>query len=137
MMRTWCGLLLLAVVAVGLFGAYPQKLVPSEFIVDPGLVRWWKFDVPDSARVSGKFHVYSGGQRDIEAIVATWDECENWINGNQAHAVWQSGRVTNGKVNVPLNGSFSGTYCIAFSNRMSVVTAKEVSAEITIERPGW
>lgn len=33
-----------------------------------------------NAHVTGNFHASGGSANDIEAIVAEWGECENWIN---------------------------------------------------------
>jgi hypothetical protein len=106
-----------------------STLVPSEFVVKPGVVRYWRFNVSAGARVAGIFRASGGTRNDIEAIIAEWSECENWINGNRANVAYQSGRVTNGRVNVTVG---PGQYCIAFSNRMSLLSAKEVAANVTL-----
>lgn len=107
-----------------------DKLVPAEFIVKAGAVRYWTFEVVKPSRVSGRFRASGGSRNDIEAVIAEWPECENWMNGNQAMVNFSSGRVTNGRMDVRLG--VPGNYCIAFSNRFSVLTDKEVAAEIQI-----
>ena len=72
--------------------------------------------------VTGEFHASGGSGNDIEAIVAEWGECENWINGHQARVLYQSGKVTNGAIDVPI--SRDGTYCLLFSNRMALVSCE-------------
>lgn len=126
---TWLKTLLIGVACGFAVFAEAAKLVPDEFVVKPGLIRYWKFTVGSSAQVIGGFRAQGGSRNDIEAIVAEWDECENWLNGNGARVLYSSGKVTNGKLNVSLR---SGEYCVAFSNRMSAVSAKEIAAAIEL-----
>jgi len=114
--------------------AAAMKLVPSEFVVKPGSIRWWRFDVESTALIIGRFRAQGGVGHDIEAIVAEWDECENWINRNDANVLYTSGKVTNGKVRVSIGER--GSYCIAFSNRTAVVSAKEIVADIALYKSG-
>lgn len=61
-------------------------------------------------------------------IVAEWGECENLLNGNKGHAIYDSGRVTNGHVVARID--YPGTYCIVLNNRFSMVSNKVVSGDI-------
>jgi hypothetical protein len=102
--------------------------------VSPSQVRYWKFDTSPTmtnAHLKGEFHASGGSGNDIEAIVAEWDECENWINGHQAHVLYASGKVTNGALDVPL--SQAGTYCLAFSNKMGLISGKTVSGSVALQ----
>jgi hypothetical protein len=83
-----------------------------------------------SFEIKGRFRASGGAKNDIESVIADWAECENWINGNRAKVVYSSGAVTNGRIAVRLVEP--GEYCIAFDNRMSVVSSKEVAAAIEI-----
>ncbi len=83
-----------------------------------------------NARVIGSFHASGGFGNDIETVLAEWDQCENWLNGHQAHVLYASGKVTNGVLDVPIQQA--GTYCLAFSNKMALVSSKTVSGDIAL-----
>jgi hypothetical protein len=102
--------------------------------VSPLHVQYWKFETSPTmtnAHLAGEFHASGGTGNDIEAIVAQWDECENWINGHQAHVLYSSGKVTNGALDVPIPQA--GTYCLAFSNKMALLSEKRVSESVTLQ----
>ena len=44
--------------------------------------------------------------------------------------LYSSGRVTSGRIDVTV--PYAGSYCVAFSNAFSLVSAKHVSADITL-----
>lgn len=54
-------------------------------------VQYWKFEVSPkmtNVHVTGNFHASGGAGNDIEAIVAEWGDCENWINGHHGLALY-------------------------------------------------
>jgi len=53
------------------------------------------------------------------------------MNGHQAHVLYSSGKTTNGRLDVPITQP--GTYCLAFSNAFSLVSAKTINADIELE----
>jgi hypothetical protein len=119
-------LLTLILFSICVYGAV--KLLPEEFVVKARVARYWKFNVTgDSGRVVGKFRASGGAHNDIRAVITDADECENYVNGNQAAAFYDSGQKTVATIDVRLQ---PGRYCIIFDNRNSVVSAKEVSAQI-------
>src|SRR5579864_4628411 len=66
---------------------FNNPLLSGSVAVSPQQSRYWKFEVSAAAvnaRVAGDFHATGGFGNDIEAVVAEWGECENWINGHQA-----------------------------------------------------
>ena len=83
-----------------------------------------------NARIVGSFHASGGMGNDISTLVAEWGQCENWINGHQAQALYSSGVVTNGVLNVPITQA--GSYCLAFSNKMALVSSKTVSGDVAL-----
>jgi hypothetical protein len=112
---------------------FSNSLLSGSVSLSPQQSRWWKFEIGASAvnaRVAGDFQARGGFGNDIEAIVAEWGECENWINGHQAHVLYSSGKVTNGLLDVPIHQA--GTYCLAFSNRMGLISGKTVSGKISL-----
>ena len=105
-----------------------MKLTPEEFVVKAGVARYWKFQVTDETGVAaGSFRASGGAHNDIRVLITDSDECENYLNGNRANVVYDSGQKTVGKIDVRLN---RGGYCIIFDNRNSIVSAKEVAAHI-------
>jgi hypothetical protein len=113
---------------------FSKPLLTGSVAVPPLRVQYWKFEVSPTmtnAHVTGTFHAAGGFGNDIEAIVAEWSECENWINGHHGEALYASGKVTNGAVDVPISGA--GTYCLAFSNKISLLTGKTISGDIALQ----
>ncbi len=74
--------------------------------------------------ISGNFNASGGSGNDIEAAIADETNYTNWINGHQAQVFWSTGgRETTGNFRVKLQ---PGTYHLAFSNRFSALTDKQV-----------
>ena len=109
------------------------KLVPEEFVVKAGVARYWKFTVNGPGVAAGQFRASGGAHNDIRALITDSDECENYLNGNRANVYFDSGQKTVGKIDVRLN---TGSYCIIFDNRNSVVSSKEVAAKIIFVHGG-
>jgi len=113
---------------------FSKPILSGSVAVSPMQVQYWKFEVTPTmtnAHVTGSFHATGGMGNDIEAIVAEWGECENWINGHHGQALFESGRVTNGALDVPIREA--GTYCLAFSNKMALLSGKTVSGDIVLQ----
>ena len=113
--------------------ALSKPLLEGQIAVGPGQFQYWRFEVAPgmlTPRVIGTFYASGGGGNDIEAIVAEWSECENWLNGHQAQVEYSSGKVTNGSINVALRDA--GSYCLAFSNKMGLVSGKTVTGDIAL-----
>jgi hypothetical protein len=108
-----------------------MKLTPEEFVVKPRLARYWRFSVSGNmGHVMGDFRASGGAHNDIRALITDSDECENYLNGNQANVFFDSGQKTVAKVDVQLN---QGRYCLIFDNRNSVVSAKEIASRIFLQ----
>lgn len=84
-------ILVLVASAVALVAtAQERKLVPPEFVVRPGQVRYWTFDAAANTRIAGRFRASGGSGNDIVVTIAEWNECENWINGHAARSYYHS-----------------------------------------------
>ncbi len=113
--------------------ALSKPILEGQIAVGPGQFQYWRFEVAPSMltpRVIGSFHALGGSGNDIEAIVAEWGECENWLNGHQAQVQYGSGKVTNGSINVALREA--GSYCLAFSNKIALVSGKTVTGNVML-----
>ena len=92
---------------------------------------WHKmFPAGEQSRIIGHFQAIGGLGNDIEALVARQDQCVAWIRGQSTEVLYSSGRVTSGRIDVTVPEA--GSYCVAFSNAFSLVSAKHVSADITL-----
>jgi hypothetical protein len=108
-------------------------IVQGNIVVPPQRIQYFKFIVPQvaqDAKVRGVFHAFGGAGNDIEAAIMTPFEFENWSNGHEAHVYYNSGKVTNGQIQV--DGIPPGTYILAFSNRFAMLSRKEVTAQVSL-----
>jgi hypothetical protein len=122
---------LLVLVASGLL-AQPVKITPEEFVVKARVARYWKFTVAANlATLAGSFRASGGAHNDIRVLITDSDECENYINGNRANVFYDSGQKTVGKFDVNLR---QGGYCLIFDNRNSLVSGKEIDAQVYLQR---
>jgi hypothetical protein len=78
--------------------------------------------------VSGAFSASGGNGNDIIGVIADESNFTNWINGHQTQVYWSTkGRETTGNFSVTLR---PGTYHLAFSNKFSTFTAKQLSLDV-------
>ena len=74
--------------------------------------------------VTGSFYTSGGSGNDIQAVITDEQNYTNWINGHQAQVLWGTqGRETTGNFEVHLR---PGTYFLAFSNKFSAFSEKQV-----------
>lgn len=109
-----------------------QKLLNGNLDVQAGSYQYVNFSVPADAiraKVTGSFHAFGGAGNDIQVVIATPSEFENWINGHQAQVYYSTDKTTNGTIDRQLP---PGDYMLAFNNRFSALSRKEVTGEITL-----
>lgn len=109
-----------------------QKIFSGSIPVGAGQYQTWTLTIaPEmtNAQLVGSFRAVGGSGNDIQAVVADPGEFDNWINGHQARAYYSTERTTEGQINLRLG---PGTYIIAFSNRFSAFTGKEVAADLEL-----
>jgi hypothetical protein len=108
-----------------------QKIASGQIVVRAnGYVQYHFQITPEmrSAHVSGQFNASGGAGNDIEAVIATEAEFTNWVNGHQARVFYSTqGKKTTDTFDVRLA---PGTYYLAFNNRFSAITAKDVFLEV-------
>ena len=110
-----------------------QKIATGQIVVRANGYVQYRFQItPDmrSAHVSGRFNASGGTGNDIEAVITTEDEFTNWVNGHQARVFYTTqGRKTTDTFDVHLG---PGTYYLAFNNRFSAFSSKEVFLEVDL-----
>jgi hypothetical protein len=108
------------------------SLVHGQFQVPAQNYLSWPIAIPAMVRnyhVVGHYSVIGGFGNDIQAVIASEDEFQNWINGHQAHVFYSTpDRVTTGNIDVVLP---PGQYALAFNNRFSLFASKALFAEIS------
>jgi hypothetical protein len=117
-----------------IFIPHTDKLVSGQLIVKAGSAIQYKLEIDTSKMinpvVSGEFRASGGTGNDIAVVLADEDNFENWINGHPANVLYSTPKTTNGRLSIPI--AQSGTYYLAFSNRFSLLTSKQVFAEIQL-----
>ncbi|MFZ0961720.1 MAG: hypothetical protein WAO35_12505 [Terriglobia bacterium] len=92
-----------------------------------------RFSVPagaTQAMVKGIFRASGGSGNDIQVVIASPMEFQNWINGHQAQVFYSSGKVTTGTINV--ENIPPGDYILAFNNKFAALSRKQVTAVVTL-----
>ena|SRR6476646_8548405 len=115
--------------------AQPRTEVLSNgaFALSATQYRYIRFEVPQNAgavRVEGTFSASGGAGNDIESYVFSNDDFVNWQNRHRVHAFYNSGRVTQGTLEVSL--PLAGTYYLVFNNNFSLFSAKTVQTSIRL-----
>jgi predicted nucleic acid-binding Zn ribbon protein len=109
-----------------------ENVFSGDISIGPGQYQSRTFTIyPEmtQAQLSGSFHAAGGSGNDIQAVVTTSTEFENWINNHPTKVYYSTEKVTAGQIDVRLG---PGTYVVAFSNKFSLLTEKEVTADITL-----
>ncbi len=95
---------------------------------------YYKLPVPEGAtivKVRGHFRASGGRGNDIVVSVLREDDFQNWQNGHEINALYNSGQVTAGDLDVALpNGA--GNYYLIFNNKFSLITPKAIEESIAL-----
>ncbi len=83
------------------------------------------------AKIEGHFRATGGPNNSIEVWVLDDDAFVNWRNHHHVTALYNSHRVTQGTVAVPL--PHPGKYHVVFNNDFSVLTPKAIEAQFVLE----
>ena len=111
-----------------------EVLSSGEFALSATQYRYIRFEVPQNAgavRVEGTFSASGGAGNDIEAYVFSNDGFVNWQNRHPVRTFYNSGRVTQGTLEITLP-SIAGTYYLVFNNNFSLLSAKSVRTSIRL-----
>jgi hypothetical protein len=111
-----------------------EDIVSDEFDVKATQYASYRFVVPEgvtNVRVVGHFSASGGSGNDIEAYILDDDNYANWRNRHPAGSYYNSGRVTQSTMNVPL-APVARTYYLVFNNRFSLFSQKTVNANVEL-----
>ncbi len=110
-----------------------QKIASGQIVVRAKGYVQYRFQITPEMlgpHVSGNFNASGGTGNDVEAVIATEADFTNWVNGHQARVIYSTqGKKTTDTFDVRLT---PGTYYLAFSNRFSAMTAKDVFLEVDL-----
>jgi len=122
MKKAW---VLFALFLLSGISAYSQEVKAEKaYTVPAGAYLAFDYAFAQPSRMWGRFRAEGGKGNDIEAFVLDDDSFENWKNGHQVKAYYQSGRVTVATYDVTLP---KGNYHFVFSNTFSIVTPKALT----------
>jgi hypothetical protein len=110
-----------------------SETIDTVFTVPKLSFHAYKFVVPVGATESvlqGHFNAAGGDGNDVEVWVMNDDGYVNWQNKHSVIPVYNSGRITQGTINVVLPQP--GTYYLVFNNRFSFLSAKAVQDNINL-----
>lgn len=116
--------------------AQPRTLTLSsgEFAVNATEYRYTRFVVPEGAtavHIEGTFSASGGFGNDVETYIFSNDDFVNWQNLHSARTFYNSGKVTQGTLDVTLPAT-GGTYYLVFNNRFSLLSAKTVQSGVRL-----
>ncbi len=139
------------------FGSQPdQPIMDGSFSVSPHSFRYYRFSLPEGSKnvaLVGQFAASmasaksandrsaspASGQNsgsDIEVLVLSESEFARWQKGAATGSVYQSGAVTQGKVQQSLPDG-SGVYYLVFSNRLDSTVSRKVNASAFLRHKSW
>jgi hypothetical protein len=85
----------------------------------------------EGAKIEGRFRATGGPHNSIEVWVLDDDAFVNWRNHHKVDALYNSQRVTQGTVDVPL--PHPGKYHVVFNNDFSVITPKAIESQFVLK----
>ncbi len=130
---------------------HDQPVLETPFSVTPRNFRYYKFALPEGSMnvsIVGQFAASEkrGSAKSREKAEEDADRIEVYVLSESAFAVWQngyatssvfeSGRVSQGRVQAELPPG-AGIYYLVFSNRFSSKTAKDVNATVLLRYKTW
>ena len=111
-----------------------EPVVTGSFVVDARSYKPFRVVVAADAsnpQLEGTFSA-KGANNDIEVLLLEETQYLNWQNRHKFRAVYESGRVTADRVRMALPPD-AATYFVVFSNRFSLLSQKDVSADLSLK----
>jgi ribosomal protein L40E len=134
---------------------HDQTILDTPFSVGAHTFRYYKLNLPEGSvnvAIVGQFTVSSdtgknnrnGGDKgdkdadnnSIEVYVLSEPAFTVWQNGYATSSVYESGRVSEGKVQAELPAG-AGIYYLVFSNKFAPKTPKNVNADVLLRYKSW
>lgn len=132
---------------------HDQAILDTPFSVTPHNFRYYKFTLPEGSTnvaVVGEFAVTPDidnrksasktepqeSESGIELYVLSESAFAIWQTGYATNSVFESGRVSQGKVQADLPAG-AGVYYVVFSNKFSAKTGKKVNADVLLRYKSW
>jgi hypothetical protein len=111
---------------------YTIQVVNGIANVAAGTYLDYKFNIPSGASnisISGTLTAQGGSGNDIKVYIFGSTDFDNYKNGNDFTALYQSGQVKS--TSISANIPSSGTYYLVLDNKFSTTTDKTVNIQAT------
>jgi ribosomal protein L40E len=140
---------------------HDQSILDAPFSVGAHTFRYYKFNLPEGSvnvAIIGQFTASieanknsrsgndnnnandnkkdSSAESGIEVYVLSEPAFTVWQNGYATSAVYESGRVSDGKVQAELPAG-AGIYYLVFSNKFAPKAAKNINASVVLRYKSW
>jgi hypothetical protein len=129
---------------------HDQAIVDTPFSISPHNFRYYKFSLRDASTnvaIVGDFTVspeldkrkntqVKESENGVEVYVLSETAFAIWQTGYVTSSVFESGRVTGGKVQADLPAG-AGVYYLVFSNKFASKAAKKVDATVVLHYKNW
>lgn len=132
---------------------HDQAILDTPFSVTPHNFRYYKFSLPEGSTnvaIVGEFVAAAESdnrkspsksepqetETGIELYVLSESAFAIWQTGYATNSVFESGRVSQGKVQADLPAG-PGVYYLVFSNKFSSKTTKKVNADVVLRYKSW
>ena len=136
MMKRFCFLALFSIVFLGIAETLSYSTIPiviRPFTIRPANAIYFTITIPNNATnisVTGRFEASGGSGNEVEVYIFDQDGFINWENGHQVHAIFASGRMTQGDIDASIPAP--GTYYLVYSNKFSLIANKAVVTEANL-----
>lgn len=140
--RISIGVLLTVGLLAGLAPVQAQEqaevpVVRSTFRVDAAKANYFQFKLPSyfrDGRIAGNALATGGAGNDIRVLILTEQQFQVWTRSPRPEALYDSGQRRSVVLRVPVSNP--GTYYVVFDNRFSVLSPKNVEADIRFVHRG-
>jgi hypothetical protein len=105
------------------FTVYPGAFHSLRFVVPPG---------HKDADLKGHFSVVSEGAEGIKAFLLNEEDYASWQKGYTTYRYYDSGRVRQAYLDIPLLAWSAGAYYLVFDNQSHATTPKTITANLNL-----
>jgi hypothetical protein len=125
---------LFAVAQDDLAGVITKPVCEAAFTIPAHSSKTCTFSVPEGlhkVQLAGQFSATGGPHNSIVVWVLNDDQFVNWQNRHLVKPIYNSQKVTQGTVKVPITDP--GKYHVVFNNDFSLLTPKAVEAKMILQ----